>query len=86
MNSALSDLEIIQNNLAKAYARQGAYLVKVKIGNNWVTKCFIKKCPRCDKKLPKGLSARGIEACTTPRCGYKRRVYTPEEWESLIYR
>ncbi|MEG5146517.1 hypothetical protein QUB27_27610, partial [Microcoleus sp. AT8-B6] len=80
----LSDLEIIQHNCAKAYAKQGAYIKKVKIGDVWVDKCFSRRCPRCEKPLPKGLKAGGIEACPQPFCRYQRRVFTPEEWQTLF--
>jgi hypothetical protein len=82
----LSDLEIIQHNFAKVYAYKGAYIIKVRIGNVWVDKCFVRRCPRCDAKIPRGLAAGGIEVCPAPGCHYKRRVFAPEEWQTLFNR
>ena len=69
--------------IAKKYARQGAYLRKIKIDGSWVSKCFLRVCPRCSKKLPGMLSVDGMECCITPKCGYQRVVYTPAELSNL---
>lgn len=72
-----------QHSLAQRYARQGAYLRKVKIDGAWVTKCFLKKSPKCSKKLLGMLSADGWECCMEPNWDYQRRVYTSTELNHL---
>lgn len=79
----LSEIEVIQHDIAKTYARLGAYLIKVKIGNIWVDKCFTQNCLNCERKLPKAPLVGGVVACPAPDCHYERRIYTPEEWQTL---
>ncbi|MFB8793167.1 MAG: hypothetical protein U7126_02790 [Microcoleus sp.] len=69
----------IEHNLAKKYARHGAYLRQINIGGVWVTKCFLRRCPKCGKTLLGMLSVDGIEQCVESRCDYQRTVYTADE-------
>jgi len=66
-------------HLARKYARQGAYVTKVKIADSWVSKCFLTRCPKCSKKLPGMLTVTRLERCIESNCDYERQVYTPAE-------
>ena len=70
-------------SLAKMYARQGAYVRKIKIGGNWVSKCFLQRCPKCFSKLPSMLTHDGWEYCVKGGCTYNRQVYTKSELKLL---
>jgi len=76
-------LKKYEHTLAKKYAQHGAYLVQVKIGGAWVTKCFLKRCPECGKALSGMISAEGWEYCVESACHYQRIVYTYEESKAL---
>src|SRR4028119_956699 len=70
-------------HLARKYARQGAYVTKVKIADSWVSKCFLTRCPKSSKKLPGMLTVTRLERCIESNCDYERQVYTPAEFAFL---
>ncbi|MEG4070938.1 hypothetical protein QUA42_27035 [Microcoleus sp. Pol11C2] len=86
MSISQSELVTIQHNFAKANPNCGARIVKVKIGDDWIDKCFLQYCPRCKRRLPERLKPWGIESCRVPSCGYQRRVYTRDEWLTWLKR
>jgi len=74
----------VQNLLAKKYAKQGASVWRIKIGSIWVSKCFLKRCPKCSKQLPGVLTDDGWEYCANAHCDYTRQVYTASELKAFI--
>jgi hypothetical protein len=86
MSISQSELVRIQHDLAKECAGLGAYIIKVKIDDKWVDKCFMRRCPGCEARLPKTLKAWGVEKCSDRECGYERRLFTREEWLAYLKR
>ncbi|MEG4302204.1 hypothetical protein [Microcoleus sp. D3_18a_C4] len=69
--------------LARKYARHGAAVWRIKIDGQFVSKCFLQRCPKCFKKLPGMLSDDGWECCVERKCDYKRVIYTESELRGL---
>ncbi len=85
MSISQSELTQLQHDIAKKYAHLGAYVVKVKIGKEWVDKCFLRYCPNCKRKLPEQVKQWGVESCRAPDCGYERNLYSEKEWSTFLY-
>ncbi len=66
-------------DFARKYRRFGACVRKVKIRGNYISKCFLIRCPKCGKKLPGMLAADWSENCVESGCDYSRQVVTLAE-------
>jgi hypothetical protein len=73
------DLTMSVYDFAQKYRSSGAFVQKVKIGNNRVSKCFLKSCPKCGKKLPGTIAADWSENCTQSGYNYRRQIVTLAE-------
>jgi hypothetical protein len=73
------DLKLSVYDFARKYRKFGAFVRKVKIGNNHVGKCFLRKCPKCGKKLPGMIAADWSENCIESGCNYRRQIVTLAE-------
>jgi len=73
------DLTMSVYDFARKYRNFGAFVKKVKIGVNYVSKCFLRKCPKCNKKLPGTVFADWSEVCVQSGCDYRRQIVTLAE-------
>ncbi len=73
------DLTMSVYDFARKYRKYGAFVRKVKIGSNYLSKCFLTRCPKCGKKLPGTLAADWSENCVESGCSYRRQVVTLAE-------
>jgi hypothetical protein len=73
------DLTMSVYDFARKYRKSGAFIKKVKIGGNYISKCFLRKCPKCGKKLPGMIAADWSENCVESGCDYHRQIVTLAE-------
>ena len=73
------DLSLSVYDFARKYRRLGAFVRKVKIKNNYVSKCFLRKCPKCGKRLPGTVAADWSENCIESTCDYRRQIVSLAE-------
>jgi len=64
---------------AQKYSKYGAFVKKARIRGDYVAKCFLKRCPKCGKKLPGMIAADWSENCIQTNCDYRRQIVTLAE-------
>ncbi len=74
------DLKMSAYDFARKYRKLGAFVKRVKIGGNYVSKCFLGKCPKCGQKLPGTVAADWSENCVNRDCDYRRQIVTLAEF------
>jgi hypothetical protein len=74
------DSKISVYDFARKYRKSGAFIQKVRIKGNYVSKCFLRYCPKCGKKLPGTIAADWSENCVERGCGYRRQIVTLAEF------
>jgi len=73
------DLTMSAYVFAQKYRKYGAFVKKVRIRGALVSKCFLKRCPKCGKRLTGMIAADWSENCIERNCNYRRQIVTLAE-------